>query len=162
MEIVLFELGNWRCGLSVPVVREILRAATVVPLPKAPAVILGVINLRGVIIPVFDIRLRFGLPTKTVLPSDYFIVVKAGQRLAALWVDGVLDVAQLAEHAVKNIQELTPHAEYVTGVAKLADGLVLLYDLEAFLSAAEANQLEEALLSMDDKASWTDIGGAGI
>ena len=146
-EVLVFEVGGQKYGLPTVDVRELVRAVTITPLPNAPAVIEGVVNVRGRVLPVLDIRARFRLPAKALDPSDHFIVASAGPRGVILRVDRATHLALVDEASVQSPQTLGPSATYVAGVAKLDDGLVLIHDLTTFLSAAEAASLDEALLA---------------
>jgi purine-binding chemotaxis protein CheW len=145
LEVVVFELGGQLYGLPAADVRELLRAVAVVPLPRAPAVVKGVINLRGRVVPVLDVRCRFGLPRKDVEPADHFLVASAGERLVALHVDRAADLIRLPAADLERTAGLVPDAKYVTWVAKAPNNLVLIHDLATFLSRAEAATLDEAL-----------------
>lgn len=144
-EVLLLEIGGQRYGLPTSDVQEVLRAVTVVPLPKAPRIVLGVIDVRGTIVPVLDIRTRFRLPAREVRESDHFVVGSAGERLVAICADRALDLKQVDALDVEEATRAVPGAEYVAGIAKLPDGLVLIHDLRSFLSQAESEQLSEAL-----------------
>jgi purine-binding chemotaxis protein CheW len=144
-EVLVFEVGGQRYGLPSADVRELVRAVAITPLPNAPAVIEGVVNVRGRVLPVLDIRARFRLPAKPLDPSDHFIVASAGPRGVILRVDRATHIAVVDEASVQPPQSLGPSATYVAGVAKLDDGLVLIHDLTTFLSAAETASLDEAL-----------------
>ena len=144
-EVLVFEVGGQRYGLPIVDVRELVRAVTITPLPNAPACIEGVVNVRGRVLPVLDVRARFRLPAKSLDPSDHFIVASAGPRGVILRVDRATHLALVDEAAIQPPQTLGPSATYVAGVAKLEDGLVLMHDLTTFLAAAEAASLDEAL-----------------
>jgi purine-binding chemotaxis protein CheW len=144
-EVLVFELEGQRYGLPTADVRELVRAVTITPLPNAPAVIEGVVNVRGRVLPVLDMRARFHLPARPLDPSDHFIVASAGPRGVILRVDRATHLAVVAEGSVQPRETLGPGAAYVAGVARLEDGLVLIHDLTTFLSAAEAGSLDEAL-----------------
>jgi purine-binding chemotaxis protein CheW len=144
-DVIIFEVGICRYGLPVTDVRELVRAPSIVPLPKAPAIIEGIINVRGSVMPVLDIRKRFGLASKASHPADHMIVAHAGPRLVALRIDRALDIAQVDPQDIDDAKAITPRSEYVAGVAKLADGLVLIHDLRTFLTEAEARDVDGAL-----------------
>jgi purine-binding chemotaxis protein CheW len=144
-EILVFEVGGQRYGLPAPGVREIVRAVTLTPLPRMPAIVEGVINLRGTVVPVLDIRARFQLPAKAVEHTDHLIVAWAGQRLVALRVDRALELTRLDAGDVESAETVLPGVEYVDRVAKCPEGLVLIHDLATFLSRAEADELQKAL-----------------
>lgn len=144
-EVLIFALEGQRYGIATIDVREIVRAVTITRLPNAPAFIEGVVNVRGRILPVLDIRARFDLPPRPLDPADHFIVASAGLRGVILRVDRALHLALVDEGSVEAAPALAASATYVAGVAKLDDGLVLIHDLATFLSAAEAASLDEAL-----------------
>lgn len=142
-DLLLFELGGQRYALPASQVREIVRAVTVLPLPKSPPLVEGVINVRGSVLPVLDIRARFRLPAKPACHTDHLIVAWANARVVAIRADRALALVDPGE--VVEPSAVLPSVEYVAGVAKLADGLVLIHDLGTFLHEAEARALDEAL-----------------
>ena len=144
-DIAVFELDGRRFALPLGDTVEFLRALTCTPLPKAPPVVEGVINLRGTVVPVFDLRQRFRMPPRTPDPSQYLIVARNGTRIVALRVDGIVDVVQIDAEDIADVSTDVEDAEYVAGVAKFPDGLVLIHDLRTFLSAPEAERLATAL-----------------
>jgi purine-binding chemotaxis protein CheW len=145
LDVVVFEVGGQRYGLPAADVRELVRAVLPVPLPRAPAVVEGVINLRGRVVPVLDVRARFRLPAKAVEATDHLLVAQAGERVVALRVDRVTDLRRLDAADVEDAKGVVPGAEYVAWVAKLPDNLVLIHDLRTFLSRAESEALAELL-----------------
>lgn len=147
-DILLFALGGQRYALWADDVRELLRAVAIVPLPRAPRIIEGVINLHGRIVPVLDLRARFGLTAKEVDPGDHLIIAGVGARLVAIRADRALALLPVALDPAQ-LEELRAAggATYLAGVARLPDGLALIHDLPAFLSAAESAQLDQALTS---------------
>jgi purine-binding chemotaxis protein CheW len=144
-ELLIFEVGATRFGLPSADVREVLRAVTIVPLPSAPPIVEGLINLRGRIVPVLDVRSRFRLPPKPLEPSDQLIVASAGPRVVAIRTDRTGDLVRVDASQLEDARAAVPRAEYVAGVAKLPDGLVLIHDLRTFLSESEASRLDGAL-----------------
>src|SRR5947209_286603 len=102
LEVLVFEIEGRRYGLAAVVVRELLRMVAVVPLPGAPAVVEGVVNLRGAIVPVLDLRQRFGLPARPATPADHLIVAEADGRPVALRVDRAVELLPLAAAEVED------------------------------------------------------------
>lgn len=145
LEVLSFEIGGQRYALASSVVRELVRAIAVVPLPKAPGIVEGVIDVRGSLVPVLDVRARFRLPPKPLALTDHFVLAWAASRVVALRVDRALDLIRLDAGQVEDAKAVVPSAEYVAGVAKLPDGLVLIHDLETFLDEAERATLDAAL-----------------
>ncbi len=145
LEVLVFEVGGQRYGLPVADVREVVRAVTLTPLPQAPAIVEGVVNVRGILVPVLDIRARFRLPAKELEHTDHLIVARVGRRPVALRVDRVLELTALDEGAVEEAEAVLPGVGYLAQVAKSPDGLVLVHDLRTFLSQSEAAALTGAL-----------------
>jgi purine-binding chemotaxis protein CheW len=144
-EVLVFEVGGQKYALPTADVRELVRAVAITPLPGAPSVIEGVVDVRGCVLAVLDVRARFRLPPKALDPSDHFIVASAGPRGVILRVDRATHLALVDEASVQPPETLGPGAAYVAGVARLEGGLVLIHDLTTFLSAAESASLDEAL-----------------
>lgn len=143
--INIFALSGYRYAIPMADTREIFRMPSIVPLPKAPHFIEGIVNIRGAVIPVLDIRKRFQLPEKAPQPADHLVVAQAGPRLVALRVDRVLGTTEVDLKHIQDAAAITPLMEYVAGVAKLPSGLVLIHDLRTFLAESEALQLDRAL-----------------
>lgn len=144
-EVLLFTLEGQRYGLPSEDVRELVRAARLTPLPRAPAVVEGLLNLRGTLLPVLDLRRRFRHPPRPLAPQDHLIVAKAGARRVALRVDRAEGMRVLAPGEWDATPRALPGVGYVAGAVKLEDGLVLVHDLRSFLSEAEALELDAAL-----------------
>lgn len=144
-KVVLFEVAGQRFAAFMSEVVEVLRAATIIRVPKAPPIIEGIINRRGAVTPVLDIRARFGFPQRALEPTDQLVIVRAGERIAALRVDRTIDLITIDRSEIQDTKDVLPTVSYIAGVAKLRDGLVLIYDLEAFLTQAEAEELDRAL-----------------
>lgn len=143
--LLTFILGDARFALPASCVREVTRAVALTELPKAPPIIEGVINVRGDLAPVLDIRQRFRQPSAPLHPDQHFIVAWAGQRLVVLRVDRVTDLVEVDESAIEPVSHAAPGTEHVRGVAKLADGLLIIQDLETFLALDEGHQVDRAL-----------------
>ncbi len=144
-QLVVFALDEQRYALHLSAVERIVRVAEVTPLPKAPEIVLGVINVQGQIIPVADIRRRFRLPEREIDLSDQLIIAKTSKRTVALVVDEVTGVIESPEQKLIPAKEILPGTDYVEGVMKLEDGLILIHDLATFLSLEEENTLDLAL-----------------
>jgi purine-binding chemotaxis protein CheW len=142
---LIFRLDAQRCALPLEVVDRVLGAAEITPLPQAPGVVLGVLDLGGEVRPVLSLRQRFRRPERPVQPADHFLLAQAGPRPVVLMVDSVEGVRHLAAGAIVPPQGIAPGLEMVRGVAVLPDGLVLIHDLETFLSLDEAAALDAAM-----------------
>jgi len=148
MDLVVFEIGGLRYALPASAVSEVVRAVTVVPLPRAPAIVEGLMNVRGALVPVLDVRARFRLPAKAMSHTDHLLLAWAGPRLVAIRADRALDLARVEAGDVEDATTVVPDADYVNGIAKLPDGLVLIHDLRTFLKEAEAVALDDAVAAV--------------
>jgi len=117
----------------------------VTPLPKAPEIVLGVVNVQGKIIPVFNLRKRFGLIKRETNLSDQLVIAHAAGRNVALVVDSVTGLLERSQDEITEIDETVPGAEHVEGVAKLHDGILFVHNLDRFLSLDEEKRLESLL-----------------
>jgi len=144
-QLVVFALNGQRYALPLAVVARIVRAVEVTPLPGAPAMVLGAIDVAGRVLPVLSLRRRFGLPEREIGPADQFLLACTTRRTVALVVDEAQGVMECPATAIIRPAQIVPGLEQLQGVVKLADGLVLIHDLEKFLSLDEARALDEAL-----------------
>lgn len=143
--LLVFGLDDLRYALRLPTVQRVIRIVEITPLPDGPNVVLGVINLHGQIVPVVDIRQRFHLPQREARLSDQLIIAQTTKRTVALVVDAVAGLAERSDNVVTFAEKIVPGLDYVEGVVKLEEGLVLIHDLDAFLSLDEEDALEQAL-----------------
>lgn len=148
-DILIFFVAGRRYGIFTSVVMEVSRSVSISPLPNAPEVIEGIINVRGELVVVFDIRVRLGLPSALPTVFDQLILARAGQRRVALRVDAVEQLRSVSSDLIDDVPETVSSAPFLAGVAKLADGLLLIQDLEAFLTVDETIVLENALPAFD-------------
>jgi len=144
-QIVLFTLGEPRYALYLSAVERVVRAVEITPLPNAPGIVLGAINWQGKILPVIDIRKRFNLPEREMDLDDRFIIARAAGRLVALAAESVAGIRKLTEQESASAAQAVPFAEHLRGVAKVDGDLVLIYDLDRFLSLDEEQKLDAAL-----------------
>ena len=145
VQLVLFVLDEQRFALALSVIERAVRVVDVTPLPAAPQSVLGIDNVRGEVIPVYDLRRRFRLPEREIKLSDQLMIAKTSRHKVALLVDAVDGVLEVAKDAIASAEQILPGMEYVHGVVKLQDGLVLIHDLEQFLSDEEERTLDQAL-----------------
>lgn len=145
MQFLLFTIDSASYGIAADAVGEMVRAVAVAPLPGAPAAVSGIIDVRGSVVPVFDMRVRFGAPHRPVAPEDHFILVRATGRTVALHVDAVVELIEIDASAIATASAELPSTPHIAGVALLPDGLALIHDVDTFLSAAENETLATAL-----------------
>jgi len=151
-QILIFTLGESSFALYLSSVERVVRAVETTPLPKAPEFILGVINMQGKVIPVVDIRPCFGIPRRAVKSDDQFILAHTSRRLVALVADSVIGIHHLAAQELVTAREILPGAAYIHGLAKVEGELILLCDLDQFLSFDDEKKLEAALKEIAAKA----------
>ena len=143
--LVVFDIDGQRYALPLNDVDRVLPMVAVSPLPQAPAVVLGVMNLHGQVIPVLDLRRRFGLPIRDYGLTARLLVIRTARRILALTVDEVLEVREVAQEPITRPDALLPGIGHVAGNASLADGLLFIHDVEACLSLDEEQRLTTAL-----------------
>lgn len=142
---VVFGLDTGRYAISLARVDRIVRAVHVTPLPLAPGIVLGAINVEGCILPVFNIRRRFRLPERKINPADHFLIARTAQRRVVLVIDAAQGVLEHPSTAVIDVESVAPGLAHIRGVIRLEDGLVLIHDLEQFLSPDESHALDQAM-----------------
>lgn len=150
-EYVVLGFDAVRIALPLSAVERVVRAVYVTPLPGAPAIVSGVANVQGRIIPVVDMRKRFRLPQREMALTDRLVIAHTAQRAVALVVDSVSGVIEHAEPDRVDAETILPGLEYVDGVVKLGDGLILIHDLDRFLSLGEAEMLDRAMAVAEDR-----------
>lgn len=132
LQLVTFNLVGEEFALPILDVREIIRMVDVTPVPHSPAFVEGVINLRGQILPVIDLRKRFNLDSKTSDDDTRIVVVEIKQSLIGLIVDGVNEVLRIPAETVSPAPQIVSSgigAEYIQGIAHYHDKMIILVDL---------------------------------
>jgi purine-binding chemotaxis protein CheW len=144
-QLVSFVVENEEFGVDILKVQEIIRTVEITRVPKSPAFVEGVINLRGKIVPVIDLRTRFGIEKKAHDGETRIIVVELPDKVVGFLVDKVKEVIRVEKNVIEPPPELTTNisANYITGVAKLQDRLLILLDLDKVLSNEEQEHLAE-------------------
>lgn len=145
-EVLVFVLGREEYGVDILKVQEIRGYDKVTPIPSAPDYLKGVMNLRGVIVPVIDMRVKFRLPEVRYDSFTVVVILRIAGRVIGLVVDAVSDVVRFAESDVKAAPQLGAlvDSSFLAGLASHEDRMVLLLDIEALLSSGELNLLAEA------------------
>ena len=133
-------------GLPASSVQEIVRAIAITALPGAPAIIEGVVNVRGQIVPVVDVRRRLALPAKSLDPSEFLVILQLPPRSFAMRVDDLDDLVEIPAGGAEPSAALSPALRDRAGLAAHPDGVLVIYDPAAFVSQAEAEAVD-ALLS---------------
>ena len=144
-QILVFTIGESQYALNLDVVERVIRAVGITPLTNSPEIVLGIINVRGQIVTVVDICKRFQLPPHKLDINDRFIIAKTSRRQVAVIADSVKGIQELKEKDIVHSESVIPSSKYVKGVAKIEGNLLLIYDLEKFLSLDEEKQLEKSI-----------------
>ena len=143
LQLVTFSIGSEEFGVDILKVMEIIRTMEITKVPKAPDFVEGVINLRGSVIPILDLRRRFGLEIKTGDIETRIIVIEVSGMTVGFVVDSVSKVLRIP---VKTVEPAPPvvagvDSDYISGVGKLSDRLLILLDLDKLLSADDIETL---------------------
>ena len=143
LQIVTFRVGEEDFSVSILKVQEIIRMSEITKVPRSPDFVEGVINLRGKVIPVIDLRKRFGLPTVERTNDTRTIVVDCDGKVVGLIVDSVTEVLRLSESTIEPPPDIVGgvDSEYVSGVGKLDDRLVILLEIDKVLTINEKTLL---------------------
>lgn len=154
LRLLVFELAGRRLALDAGRLIEVVQAVAIEPLPRSPRVVEGVVNYRGAVAPVLDLRHRLGLPPRPLDPDQHFVVTRTSRRTVVLRVDRAVELAEVAREDVESPLSVVPEAELVEGLARTSDGLLVIHDLERFLEAQEEIELEKSLgeAGMDENA----------
>ena len=146
LQVVGFRIGNETFGVRIGSVREIVRVPEIAAVPSAPETVEGVINLRGKIIPVMDLRKRFGQSDIQPDKKNRILVVELNNKLVGLIVNAASEVLKIAPSEIEAPGNLFAEGEsgYVTGVGKLKGRLIILLDIAKLLHRPEFKRFEEA------------------
>lgn len=142
---VRFRLDRQALALPLAAVLRAIRTVAFTPLPGAPAVIAGLIELRGEVLPVVDLRLRLGLPARQQRLEDQILIARSARRRLALPVDRVEGVVAWQAEDWAATGDLAPGTKYLRGIVKGKGDLILVHDLDALLSLAEEEAIDEAI-----------------
>lgn len=146
LKVIVFSLGDEEYGVEVDQVQTIERMVPLTRVPKTPPFIKGVMNLRGNVVPVIDMRERFSLPEAEYTENTRIIIVSVKDMQVGLTVDSASDVIDVNENEIEDPPEVVGgiKAKYLRGVAKIEDNrLLVLLNLEEVLNKKEIVQLEE-------------------
>ena len=143
-QFLTFRLDGQEYGISILKVQEIKGWDKMTPIPNSPPYVKGVLNLRGVIVPVFDLRLRFGLPETVRDAFTVIIVVNIGGRMAGIVVDAVSDVINVSpeQQCAAPEYEGQQNREFIKGLAQVDDKLLILLDIDRMVNPETLEQSE--------------------
>jgi len=145
IQLACFRIGSELYALDIMRIKEIIRPQKLTPIPKAPSFIEGVINLRGVVIPVADLRKRFDQPISEANRKNRIVVCSLTGRIIGLMVDEVTEVKRFGRQEIAPAPQFIdgPEANYFLGVARRDEDLIMLIDLEKVLSSDEKIELQK-------------------
>lgn len=153
LELLIFELAGQLYALPSSVVKEVLRAFSAVPIPNAPPIVLGLINVRGEIMPLLSLRTRLGVEEKPLSLTDHFIIAKDEHRQVALRVDRVLNLQRVPFSRPFDPGRFASGSEVISGIATIPEGMVLIHDLGRFLSDSQRAQIDSAIRELASASS---------
>ena len=138
-QLVVFELSGESYGIDIAAVESIVKMPIITQLPKAPIYIKGVTNLRGTVLPVIDLRTRFGLETQEIARETRIIVVFMGDIKVGVVVDAVSEVLRITEDTIQPLPPLVSsvNSAFLKGIVRLPDRLIILLDLGKVLDLNE-------------------------
>ena len=144
VQLACFRVGPELYALDIMRIKEIIRPQKLTPVPKAPSFIEGVINLRGAVIPVADLRKRFDQPINDASRKNRIVICSLAGKIIGLLVDEVTEVKRFGRHEIAPAPQFIkgPQADYFLGVARRDDDLILLINLEKVLSTEELIELQ--------------------
>lgn len=147
VQLVVFELADESYGVEISRVQDINRMQEITEIPHAPESVVGVINLRGRVIPVVDLRTRFGMPSAEHTKSTRIVVVQMGEEPIGMIVDAVSQVLRIPTKVIEPPSPVLASLDsrYLLGIAKLEEELVVLLDLDYVLSKDEQEFISEAM-----------------
>lgn len=145
-QLIVFHVADEEFGVPIGEIQEIIRMKAITPIPDSPEFIKGLINVRGDIVAVIDVKARFSLPRDEKVVPKHIIITKRDETPFGLIVDEVTEVLRIPETEIKKAPELVTHLhqQYVTGVVTIENRLLILIDLAQVLSEEELERLVEA------------------
>ena len=145
LQLVGFQLGNEEYGIDILKVQEINRVAEITKIPQSPDFVEGVINLRGNIIPIIDLRKRFHMPEREHDKQTRIVVGEIEGRTVGLIVDAVSEVIRLSPSTIEPAPKIVSEnqVDYIKGVGKLDDRLLMLLDIDKILTGSDKEKLLE-------------------
>lgn len=145
LQVVTFALGSEEYGVDIAQVQEINRMVTITHVPRAPQFMEGVINLRGQLIPIIDLRTRFGMERTEHTKNTRIVVTDIGSKRIGMVVDSVSEVLHIPVEQIEDAPDLVAgvDTEYIRGVGKMGDRLIIMLDLARVISGSEKSELQK-------------------
>jgi purine-binding chemotaxis protein CheW len=145
LQVVTFALAREEYGVDIAQVQEINRMVTITHVPRAPQFMEGVINLRGQLIPIIDLRSRFGMERAERTKNTRIVVTEIGTKRIGMVVDSVSEVLRIPVEQIEDAPDLVAgvDTEYIRGVGKMGDRLIIMLDLGRVISGTEKLELQK-------------------
>jgi purine-binding chemotaxis protein CheW len=142
-QLVVFTIGNESYGVDVESVESIIKMQEITRLPHAPEFVEGVTNLRGSVVPIIELRKRFGLPSEESTRETRIMIVNMNNNQVGMVVDAVTQVVRISPEAIEPAPQMaiTVDSAFIKGIAKLEDMLIILLDLKEVLTLEERERL---------------------
>ena len=143
-QLVVFELAKELYGINIAMVESIIKMQSITQLPQTPTYIKGVTNLRGTVLPVIDLRLRFGLDVQPDTKQTRVIIVTMGNLTVGIMVDGVSEVLRVSDDTIEPLPSMvnSVNSDFLKGIVRLEDRLIILLEVEKVLDLEEKRSLE--------------------
>jgi purine-binding chemotaxis protein CheW len=148
VEVLSFKLGKEEYGINILKVQEIRGYDAVTRIANAPEYIKGVVNLRGIIVPIIDMRIRFNLGEPTYDSLTVVIILNIGQQIMGMVVDSVSDVVTLSAEQIKPAPQMNTvlNTDYLTGLGTIDERMLILVDIDKLMTSSDMD-LNSAVLS---------------
>jgi purine-binding chemotaxis protein CheW len=143
-QLVVFELANELYGINIAMVESIIKMQSITQLPQTPTYIKGVTNLRGTVLPVIDLRIRFGLDAQPDTKQTRVIIVTMGSIKVGVMVDGVSEVLRVSDETIEPLPSMvnSVNSDFLKGIVRLEDRLIILLEVEKVLDVEEQQSLQ--------------------
>lgn len=147
MQLVSFKLGDETYGIEITKIREIILVGAITQVPETPHYIKGLINLRSTVIPVIDLRARFGLPEGEMTDESRIMVLNVGERTIGIVVDAVREVLRVSGDQISEAPPTVASLgnQYMTGLVRLEEQLLILLDVDQLFGAEDRDAVDGAL-----------------
>jgi purine-binding chemotaxis protein CheW len=145
MEVLSFRLGREEYGVNILNVQEIRGYDAVTRIANAPDFVKGVVNLRGIIVPIIDMRIKFGMPSPTYDDFTVVIIINTGGRVVGMVVDSVSDVSTLEGEQIKPAPEIRAGVatEHIVGIGAVDDRMMILLDIDRLMASEDMGLIEK-------------------
>lgn len=144
-QLVIFNLDEEFYGLDISRVEGIIKLQAITKMPKAPSIVEGITNLRGMVVPVIDLRKRFGLSAAIQSKDTRIVIIHINQTKVGMMVDGVSEVLRIPEETIEPTPPLITSEDttFILGIAKIDDRLITLLDVDQVLSQSDVAAIEK-------------------